>query len=95
MEESWNEGLKHWKAQRARWTRSDGEKVQASQGRLDQMRAKLNARDFLTIHTALVVQGKKPKRPLNLALVVKSLICGWKEDGTWPQNSQSAPDGRG
>ncbi|KAK3721829.1 hypothetical protein LTR37_002995 [Vermiconidia calcicola] len=36
------------------------------------------------IYTKIILQSRTPSVPINLAVLIKALIQGWKDDGEWP-----------
>jgi hypothetical protein len=48
------------------------------------MRKGINEKAYPTIYDKVVVQGQTPFCPINLSVVTKSCVEGWKRDGEWP-----------
>jgi hypothetical protein len=48
------------------------------------MRKGMNERAYSTIYDKVVLQSQTPFCPINLSVVTKSCVEGWKRDGEWP-----------
>ena len=48
------------------------------------MRKGINERAYATIYDKVVLQSQTPLCPINLSVVTKSCVEGWKRDGEWP-----------
>jgi Protein of unknown function (DUF4050) len=48
------------------------------------MRKGINEKAYPTIYDKVVVQGQTPFCPINLSVVTKSCVEGWKRDDEWP-----------
>jgi hypothetical protein len=48
------------------------------------MRKGINERAYATIYDKVVLQSQAPFCPINLSVVTKSCVEGWKRDGEWP-----------
>jgi hypothetical protein len=48
------------------------------------MRKGINERAYATIYDKVVLQSQTPFCPINLSVVTKSCVEGWKRDGEWP-----------
>jgi len=48
------------------------------------MRKGINERSYTTIYDKVVLQSQTPFCPINLSVVTKSCVEGWKRDGEWP-----------
>lgn len=55
------------------------------------MRKGINEKAYPTIYDKVVVQGQTPFCPINLSVVTKSCVAGWKRDGEWPPK-QAEPE---
>jgi hypothetical protein len=51
------------------------------------MRKGINERAYATIYDKVVLQSQTPFCPINLSVVTKSCVEGWKRDGEWPPKS--------
>ena len=54
-------------------------------------RIKFGPRSYREVYTKFVVQSNTPNAPVNLADLIKVLVFGWHEDGTWPIQPTSTP----
>jgi len=48
------------------------------------MRKGINERAYATIYDKVILQSQTPFCPINLSVVTKSCVEGWKRDGEWP-----------
>lgn len=48
------------------------------------MRKGINERTYSTIYDKVILQSQTPFCPINLGVVTKSCVEGWKRDGEWP-----------
>jgi hypothetical protein len=48
------------------------------------MRKGINERAYSTIYDKVVLQSQTPFCPINLSVITKSCVEGWKRDGEWP-----------
>ncbi|KAI9031747.1 hypothetical protein CLU79DRAFT_842326 [Phycomyces nitens] len=93
-------GLESWLARRAEWTRVPDQlpdrqtslppniSVEQRDAWLDVM----NQTNQLGIYRALVVDRRKLSTPLPLSFVIKIIVQGWKNDGTWPEGMEAPQD---
>lgn len=51
------------------------------------MRKGINERAYVTIYDKIVLQSQTPFCPINLSVITKSCVEGWKRDGEWPPKS--------
>jgi hypothetical protein len=48
------------------------------------MRANIHPRHYTTIYDKVIVQAQTPMCPINLSVITKCCVEGWKRDGEWP-----------
>ncbi|KAK5175353.1 uncharacterized protein LTR77_000492 [Saxophila tyrrhenica] len=48
------------------------------------IRKRIKAEVFPEIYGKIILQSRTPSVPINLAVLMKALIQGWKDDGEWP-----------
>jgi hypothetical protein len=48
------------------------------------MRKGITDRAYTTIYDKVILQSQTPFCPINLAIITKSCVEGWKRDGEWP-----------
>lgn len=52
------------------------------------IRASIKPRAYADIFNNIVVSGRSPSVPVNLADMTSALVVGWKENGEWPPKAQ-------
>ncbi|KAF2862577.1 hypothetical protein K470DRAFT_268907 [Piedraia hortae CBS 480.64] len=80
-----NEGLKVWLARRDAWTGArDGRVPVAPPILVGDPRREIYPDAYLDIYSKIIVQGRTPTVPINLATFIHAVVAGWKADGQWP-----------
>lgn len=82
-------GIRHWEAQRRRWTQPSGVAAGGTAARKDIAQV-LEGANLSGIHTALM-DGRPFKQPMPLSVVVRILLSGWVAEKLWPSESFRPP----
>jgi hypothetical protein len=48
------------------------------------IRKRITSDTYPEIYSKIIVQSRTPSVPINLSVLVKALVQGWKDDGEWP-----------
>ena len=48
------------------------------------VRRKITPETYPEIYSKIIVQSRSPSVPINLQVMTRALVRGWKEDGEWP-----------
>ncbi|KAL1930097.1 hypothetical protein VTP01DRAFT_1251 [Rhizomucor pusillus] len=81
-----------WHARRKAWreARPQQPPVTSSQSLSAWLNENIQDRkQHLGIYNSLVVSRKPLNKPIPLSFIVKVLVEGWKEDGTWPEGMEA------
>ncbi|KAG0171166.1 hypothetical protein DFQ28_009288 [Apophysomyces sp. BC1034] len=85
-----NRGVEAWLARREAWTQKPQSRPETNgeSSTTGMNRAWLESstkETQLALFKALVVDRRKLSQPLPLEFVVKIIVQGWQNDGTWPE----------
>lgn len=54
------------------------------------IRAGITEKVYTTIYDKVIIQAQTPICPINLSVIMKSCVEGWKRDGEWPPKATEA-----
>lgn len=76
-------GLDHWNRTREQWTMGRWQAVPSANSNNPAL-GTIHAGNYEAIYRNLILDRRRLSKPIPLPLVIKVLVSGWKQDGTWP-----------